>query len=494
MISHLYPDTKAKPAGAEKPPILPLDWQIPGALLRLDREIQRRLGEHVLQKLSENGVDLLLCSRKQFQKLVGELYSVRNEPVTWQSKQEIYPNTDRPLYVEDGYIYSYFDESLIFRRFLEQQAVHKMALERLTDLLLEYLEKVVCHLERYWGEFQHHYKSRTEGSVVQKDISVEEHRAWEQLKELERDFWQDCVERALEQLQLDLPGSAKLEIGPNEFGPPRYVFEYPLQYVEGRPFWERDLPSNLYYIPLVKEIKHCCNWSVFCDSVLQKSNTVLENCLEAEGLILERDSTEHEYRYFEYPNFPPPVGECAEGPDEMLGIRLRYATAADLAQTETLRESVFVDLSHKIRSFAKKVEKQTRWLQKVFWAFKMRDKTAKDKEVCARLVTTELLNGAQKLEHLHRAGEARLLFELLEKADLALWQQCLLYGGGRRHYQLRWQLKQYLRQLLGLLPDCEKDLGIQLTACYRTTSKRRESYLRLKRVLDDFAAKSLSEF
>ena len=188
MISHLYPDTKAKPAGAEKPPILPLDWQIPGALLRLDREIQRRLGEHVLQKLSENGVDLLLCSRKQFQKLVGELYSVRNEPVTWQSKQEIYPNTDRPLYVEDGYIYLYLDESLIFRRFLEQQAVHKMALERLTDLLLEYLEKVVCHLERYWSEFQHHYKSRTEGSVVQKDISVEDHRAWNSSRNLREIF------------------------------------------------------------------------------------------------------------------------------------------------------------------------------------------------------------------------------------------------------------------------------------------------------------------
>ena len=57
------------------------------------------------------------------------------------------------------------------------------------------------------------------------------------------------MERALEQLQLDLPGSAKLEIGPNEFGPPRYVFEYPLQYVEGKPSWRET--SHLIVLYLV---------------------------------------------------------------------------------------------------------------------------------------------------------------------------------------------------------------------------------------------------
>ena len=429
-----------------------LDWQVQSALLRLNRQIPERLGDHALQRLAESGMDVLLHSRSRFQKLTRQLYPVRDETSSWRWKQGAHRNIERPSYVEDGYVYLYFPESAIFQRFLEQEAVRKMVLERLVDLFSDYLEKVYYRLERYWSEFLRHcQKPDTVADNGEREEIAQRHR--EKIKGLESRFWQDRLEEALEQLRLDFPEEPDISARHNL----------------GEPVGQ--LSFEIYRIPLGKEIKHRCNWPLYRNLFLEKLGEVLERSLETGGLALQKaDSEANGYRYLEYPDAPQAGG--AGLPDEAAGLVLQYATAGSLSQEQTLREAQLVDLSEKIRCFVQKVERSMGWFGRGGFGVRRTEEPGRE--------LAQLFADAK-----HWTGEARLLLELLEKADWALRRRSCC-----KRCELRAQLKQLLRDLFALShkPFFEKDLGVQLSACYRTTSKRKESYLRLKRVLEDFVS------
>ena len=568
-----------------------LQTQLNISLERFEYDTSQLLGQHTLEKLQNNGLDLIRNGRQVLQKLVEQVHQKFDigagiHRLEFHKQVASYYNADRPAYVEDGYIYLHLTERNILRYFLQQKIFYDVMLEILTDHVIRYIEKVYYRMEQYWQEFQSHFtvleglenleelenltadvapshnvsleKGTVEYSVPQEPDSTEaqinqRHRRIQQLQTIARSFWQDNFAAALSQLQLDLPHwNEELE---------------PLQAIPKIEIQPRQrVAFDPYYISLLKELEFRCNLNQQRQNLQLHLRKTLEQSLD--GLAVQAsENTHNEIQYTEYTeelnrqrglerNPQESLQGYGQGysqgygqeygsnqlPDELFSLNLRYATLQWLQHWQIGQEEQFIALSQQVRHFFAKVEKATRlrWFRiGAYYAFyifsyasgivprflsrsnsnatrnlsnssnsvnrvasgKNKQKPKKEPQKLQRpqrppknraleqLLKQDLQPFSKKIKY-----EVQLLAELLQRAELALKQQIQFYFPRNLgyplsvSYDLLQQLYQLRQELLFLCrqPMYGHDEGIQITAFYRTVAKRRETFYRLEKILQNF--------
>ena len=474
-----------------------LQTQLNACIIRFEYDISQRLGQYTLQKLQGNGLDLLRSGREALLDLVNRIHQTFGlgqglHHLEFQWHADSHCDADRPEYVEAGYIYLYLSERSILGYFLQQKACYKAMLELLTDHVIRYMEKVYYRIEQHWQEFQSHFMAlESQGSSHNVSLGEEHelenpateypqataaqiaqrHRRIQQLQAITRSFWQDNFAAALGQLHLDLPNwQDGTEMLPD--------------IEQGQAIQQQHLIFAPYYMALLKELESLCNLAQQRQNLQFRLRRTLEQSFD--GFPLQVQATSNEVRYTEYP-------EESIWPDEQAKLSLRYAAEQWLQQWQTHGEERFIALSKQIHDFFAKVEKATRfrWLYMGIRALVPKLSRTQQAEAATGLpeknaALEELLQKPNLSPFGHNLGyETRLLVELLQRADLALLYQLPFRP---RHYELQKQLQQLRRNLLNLChqPLYTNDLGIQITACYRTVRKRRETFRRLEKILQDF--------
>ncbi|WGK69646.1 hypothetical protein P0082_01940 [Candidatus Haliotispira prima] len=209
-------------------------------------------------------------------------------------------------------------------------------------------------------------------------------------------------------------------------------------------------------------------------------------------------------------------------PDELARLTLRYATAAWLHRRESLHEEQFIAMSQRIQHFFSEVEKNTRFRWFHAGSLLLNRKLAETGQAhtpnsgskpttsVKALMTTDLPapeellrpfspapvdsdSGAGQRYGLprqqNRHYEAKLLLELLQKAGVALQHRFRFRTGGHKYHKLREEMLLLRRDFLSLCHQpLYTDVGIQIAAHYRTVRNRRETYLRLEKILQEFLA------
>ncbi len=509
-----------------------LQTQLNACLIRLEHDISQRLGQCTLQRLEHNGLDLLRSGKDLLLEFVNQVhlafrFEEESYSLEFQWQAHDYRNADRPSYVRDGYIYLHLSERNILRRFLRQKTCYKAMLELLADHIVRYIEKVYYRIEQHWQEFQSHFMVLAEHSedIIESYGPVEEaynvsldtgrienpsmvespentasqiaqrHRRIKQLQTIARNFWQDNFAYALALLRLDLPNwenkaqRSRLDISDNQGAKePTIVFK----------------PC---YITLLKELELRCNLVSQRQDLFERLRKILEQSFH--DFPLETAHNSHsEVRYAEY------LGEDIR-PDEWLELHLWNATDIWLQQWANLNEQSLIGLSQQVRDFFSRVEKITRfqWFgngvamavggvsrlvsrsfakagkkQSLAAIFSGKELTEQQGNIAIAELLQQSVDSLNPLNQFgpNRGYELRLLLELLHRAELALHYQRKLSA---KHYALLNRLPRLRRELLRF---CQKpsysQSGIQITAFYRTVSKRSETFLRVEKILKDFCS------
>ncbi len=573
-----------------------LQTQLNACLLRLDYDISRRLGQHTLQKLANNGFNLPVRSRELLQNLLAQLHQAlgipgpivsvvsmdnqgtqvghpgrepRSESCTlpfqtaqtrWQWYSSGYRNPDRPHYVEDGYIYLHLAEHHIWGHLLLQKQIYRSALTLLADHLLWYVEKVYYRMEQHWLEFQSRYMNpdynegfepdphparETEPAVSshathEADITADQvsqhHSRILQLRDIAANFWQHNFVRALDHLQLDWPDWLEPGSYPSVPGSDGTLLDSEDSIGAGSIPAGQQVPFTNSYIPLFAELEQQCQLGRQWEDLLLRLRQALEQSLAAEGLSLQMEKPDSALDsealsgacYSEYPEWQSPSVANSDfqpdAPDELARLTLRHAPTQWLYQQKNLREQQFIAISEQIQQFFTEVEKSTRfgyfarcyyrayhWYTRAFPPHRQSG-GVEFQTGAKQFGITSNAYFARPEERLPQAGaqgserqgdmappadsfisesnlhyEAGLLLELLQKAHIVLQYQLQFRSNGR-HYRLFREMLLLRRQLLDLChqPSYGADVGIQITAQYRTVHKRRETYRRLESVLQNF--------
>ncbi|MEM9424227.1 MAG: hypothetical protein AAF975_05510 [Spirochaetota bacterium] len=492
-----------------------LQTQLNTCLVRLEYDINQRLGQHTLQKLQGHGWDLLRGGRESLLNLVKQVhqaFALGEGPLhlefRWRSGS--HHNAERFGLVEDGYLYLYLSERNILRYFLQRKTCYKVLLELLADHIVRYMEKVYYRLEQQWQEFQGHYMVADHDAQATAAQIAQHHKRMQQLQSMARSFWQDNFTEALKQLCLDLP----------EWDDLPHVSERPAAAASFEP----------YYIALLQELESRCSLMQQREGLQLRLRKILEQSLDGFPLELKMDpesgTQSSTVLYTEY---------SGKGfyPDELAELRFRYATGTWLQQWEVECEERLIILSREIQNFFAQVEKASRfqWLRQWFYGgvqqllrrliFRLSrkqngnhlEKFSPDSSHAAKLLpvdTGSFTKDTEMAENpeintvnnvLKELGEnssewclgsnssfvheIRLLSESLQRAGLALSSP-----KSYRYYKLREQLQVLREELFSLYYQAPygNDVGIQITASYRTVSKRRETFRRIEKILQEFCS------